>query len=265
MSKNDIINNYFKLLGVKKLNTFDEFIDYLEEKYDEELFQNVVNELINRIDEKKNYFYSVKNSDFNLSIDFSSWSYDMYKKLFEEFIMKSSYIKENILDIGCDNGFITCFMAMIYKDKYFYGVDTNKNGIAVARDLKKKLNLKNVEFDIVDIKDLDMKFKEGFFDNIISVRVIHEANDIIKKLNYVLKKTGTILSFERLIDFNMLIKYVDNLYEYGLNVDISNSKMISFNELEDNITLPLLIINKENLKKANFHDLSNFYNEKTQT
>ena len=264
MSKYDIVNNYFKILGVKEFNNFDDFIDYLEGKYDEKLFQDVINELIKRIDDKKNDFYSVKNSNLNLSLDFSSWSYDMYKKLFEELIEREMLLKDKVLDIGCDNGLITCFMAMLYKDKYFYGVDINENGIKVAIKLKEKLKLNNIEFYVLDINDLDIKFNEGYFDNIISVRVFHEVGNTFKKLGYVLNKDGNIIAFERLIDFNMLVKYVDKLYKSGLNLDINSSKIISFNELEDKLKLPFLVIDKSDLGRITLNELREFYKNKTQ-
>ena len=111
----------------------------------------------------------VKNKDLETTMDFAGYYYDLYRQFFAWFIdFKNSHDKnldgKKILDLGCDNGITTCFVANLYPNSEIIGVDKCKKGIKCAEEIAQKLGVKNVKFEAVDAKKVDKFFKEEKFD-----------------------------------------------------------------------------------------------------
>ncbi|MBS4539098.1 methyltransferase domain-containing protein [Clostridium sp. D2Q-11] len=244
MDKERIINQYFERLNIKKFNDFDSFIEYIESNYDPLLFQQIIDNLLKRFDEKKDELFKVKNSNLSLSLDFISWSSDFYKKIFRD--MLSMDLKKNVLDIGCDNGFITCFLAYSFRNTNFIGIDINPYSIKIAKELAKELNLKNIKFYTIDYIDIISQFSSSYFDTVISIKVLHEIDskedyaDIAYKL---LKNNGLLYSCERLIDEEDLKEWV-NLLDKSNFFIYKPIPYISFNELDFYMEFPIIYARK---------------------
>ncbi|MDO4489479.1 MAG: methyltransferase domain-containing protein [Lachnospiraceae bacterium] len=80
------------------------------------------------------------------------------------------HIGKTVLDIGCGNGIITCFLASILPESTFLAVDLSANGIAVAKQLRTKLNLDNVVFMEGNYSSL----KDKQFDTVLALRILDE-------------------------------------------------------------------------------------------
>ncbi|ETJ33131.1 hypothetical protein Q604_UNBC12421G0001, partial [human gut metagenome] len=65
---------------------------------------------------------------------------------------------KKVLDLGCDNGITTCFVANLYPNSEIIGVDKCKKGIKCAEEIAQKLGVKNVKFEAVDAKKVDKFF-----------------------------------------------------------------------------------------------------------
>ena len=246
---NQKIDKYIKMLNIKSFSSFDSFIEYIEETYSENLFQQIVQELINRIDDNEDNLYKIKNNNISLSLDFVSWSLSFYKKLFRK-ILSSNDIKGNVLDIGCDNGFITIFLAITYPNSNFIGIDKNPNSIEIAKNLACKYNIDNIEFFTLDILNSNNYFDMEHFDTILSIRIIHELSNNLNILNKylfnifrLLKTNGTFINSERLMDKTALDNWIKNLKKHDFKIQ-KNINYIFFNEFEYRGTLPLIIAKK---------------------
>ena len=105
-----------------------------------------------------------------------------------------NFLKDKIiLDSGCGPGrYIDCILK--YKPKKIYGVDYGKN---IIKENKKKFTKKNIIFEQSHFSNL--KFKNNFFDFIISDGVFHHWETAISKLilehSRVLKKNGFMFVF----------------------------------------------------------------------
>jgi trans-aconitate methyltransferase len=95
---------------------------------------------------------------------------------------------ENILDMGCGDGKITLKISKMLKNGNVLGVDSSQSMIKEA----KKFKSKNLDFDVLDINDLNFENK---FDIIISFATLHWIEDhpsMLKKVHAALKKNGKI-------------------------------------------------------------------------
>lgn len=98
---------------------------------------------------------------------------------------------KTVLDAGCGDGF---FIPNLIKKrpKKVIGIDISKWLIDIA---KKEIKKKNVEFQQMDLTKR-LKFKDNFFDVIISYNVLQEVRDIstsFKELARALKKGGKLI------------------------------------------------------------------------
>jgi len=101
-------------------------------------------------------------------------------------------LKEKIvLDVGCGDGF---FIPSLLKKnpKKVIGIDISKWLIDIA---KKEIKTKNVEFYQMDLTK-KLKFKDNFFDVIISYNILQEIRNIstpFKEMARVLKRRGKLI------------------------------------------------------------------------
>lgn len=145
---------------------------------------------------------------------------------------------EQILDIGCGDGFITAQLAQELKKGFITGVDASLSMIDYAKN--KYSNLSNIAFDVINAEDLDF---DSQFDTIISFNCFHWIKDQKKALTNIhkaLKPNGIFLLLalsdkknQHLID---IIKYVASLdkwkqYYNNINIDIDPFNALDLHEL----------------------------------
>lgn len=79
----------------------------------------------------------------------------------------------SVIDVGCGTGQLACFLAL--KDRRVLGVDYSQHSLDLARTLKERLALRNVEFRRVNILDWDLP--PAHFDYVFCNGVLHHTSD----------------------------------------------------------------------------------------
>ncbi|MCD7956227.1 MAG: class I SAM-dependent methyltransferase [Lachnospiraceae bacterium] len=97
------------------------------------------------------------NQNLSLSLLASSY-YDriFFQKAMDYLIRAERYFKEDICEVGCGNGILTCFLAQRYPDSAVTGLDLSANAVSVAKVLKEQLAICNAAFYQQDISDMDI-------------------------------------------------------------------------------------------------------------
>lgn len=122
-------------------------------------------------DTDSNAFYDVKNDNFEKSMAITSIFDGYIIRSFCEWIDNHKNLFEGrILEVGCDNGVISCFLGKLFPDSEILSIDRNKAAIKNAIILKEKLGINNVTFLDVDLAGID----DSAFDTVFSARTMHE-------------------------------------------------------------------------------------------
>lgn len=166
---------YVQKLGVHPAKRMQDFVKVFERKYGYQASYDYLGTLDVLIDEGKiEEKYEFKNKDFEKSI--------LYTGMFDaEFIRKvANWITQNkmffgnkILDVGCDCGIMSCFLASVLPDSEITSIDKGTNAIVVARQLAEKMKLSNITFLQDNVKTADL----GVFDTVISMRTLQENRE----------------------------------------------------------------------------------------
>lgn len=268
--KNTFVIDYLNLIGLKQCRSINVFWQDLNRLHS----SSTVNELKKYVDLRAHEdrdginLYSIKNQNLKLSIDFSRYSTDLYRRYFDWFIEnKEVFSPKRILEIGCDNGIVTCFFASLFPEAEVIGIDINPNGIKCAKELAAKLNLDNIEFKVVDINTINQHITKGSVDLLISVRSLHEMIEYRKPKQYwmlseivdylkdkVCQKVicslrdlinpeyGIYVSWERIGDVADLTYMIEEFKLAGLVFQWEQSDRISFYEVGDKQSMPILIL-----------------------
>lgn len=279
----NFIIKYFQDLNLRPARDIDQFWKNLNKKYGKSLTDKLSNIVSERSEGRGSELYDVKNQSLSLSIDFSSYSTDLYRKYFEWFINKKGSEIDKILDIGCDNGIVTCFYGLLFPEAEVIGIDINENAIKCANELKDKLMLKNISFIKMDINEIDSYFNGGYFDIISSVRTLHEIIErpetlrywslkdvryefneehikLLSKISRLLKQSaGQLITWERLVYIEQCMWWVELLQNAGLCVDWDKSEHIKFHEVGDAQVMPLLVATNSCIDKSSRDDVVKFY------
>lgn len=119
-------------------------------------------------------FYDLKNQNIDISTVVSEhYDSEIIRNFCNYLYDNREYIKGEVLDIGCESGFMTAFLAMYFPDIHITAIDRSERAIAVARERLERLGITNVQFKVADIKDLDEQY-----DTVISMRTLAENIDI---------------------------------------------------------------------------------------
>jgi SAM-dependent methyltransferase len=173
------VEDYMKAVGMKYIKNSTEFISGLSYRTKDKNYTMEVATTLNSramgapTDNTK--FYDLKNQYYEASIYISS-AFDggVFRHIGNMVIDNPDLFKTNVLDMACDCGIVTCFMAKCYPDCKFVGVDINPKAIVNAKTLAEKLNLKNVKFVCEDICDMELHNK---FDTVTSFRCLLDVAD----------------------------------------------------------------------------------------
>lgn len=285
-SNNHIIEEYFDKIGLKASPDIENFHNNLEYKYDQSIIKRLGKVMEERADGKmNNRLYAVKNESLDLSIDFSSYMADMYVGYFKWLVNEFKFKPKKILDLGCDNGIVTCFYALLYPDAKVVGVDRSKNSIKCAQELAEKLGISNIEFHVTDLKKCDKFFEHKSFDMITSTCAIYEAinlntdergwsleeiaskstnkdlTKLMSSLDKAITDDGIFITFERLTSPQCAMSFIKVLQESNFIVNKSNWARIKFHEVGNKQEMPLLTFSKstDEVKTNLVDDIIDFY------
>lgn len=284
--KNNMIEQYFSTIGMHEAKNFGEFFDNIQQKYGMSVADDIDMAMSLRNDSNNAKIYSIKNSNLELSLDFASYSFDLYKQFFGWIVQHEDLNNKKVLDFACDNGIVTCFLGLVYPDAKVMGIDKGNKGIKCAKELAKKLNLKNVQFEVVDAKKIDKFFKKEKFDTIISVRSILEmvnlpetrrlwtleermnslmvTNSIVKfmkNIRKIMSNDAKLITFERLPELEKTFHFIKCMTESELYVDTNNMYNIQFHELGDYQQMPVIVFDKKKKDEIELNEFIKLYNE----
>lgn len=181
------VEEYMKEVGLKYIKNSNDFIAGLAYRTDKQYAQDMVSELNSRgegapVD--NSHFYELKNRSFDGSI-YVSAAFDggVFRHIGNMVIDNEELLGSTVLDLCCDCGIVTCFMAKQFPDKAFVGIDINESAINNAMTLADKLGINNVEFIACDVFELDLGKK---FDCVTSFRSLLDACELkTQGLNFV--------------------------------------------------------------------------------
>ena len=279
-TKNELVLGYFQTLGLRPAKSIDNFWRDLKRKYPKSMIGELENIVESRADgNQETDLYEFKNQSLPLSLDFSTWSLDLYRRFLEWFIAANIETPTNVLDIGCDNGIITCFLAKYHPDSEFLGIDISANSIKVARELAAKLELKNITFECMNAFEVQNIYS-NYFDMVISVRSLHEmfedvfaqrywslrdfesnnffekqSEDLIKITNTLVEYGGKLVTFERLPSDVNVASFIKLLNSTGLCLNETASNLISFQEVGEQEQMPVLVFEKKTSSKYSSEDM----------
>ena len=120
-------------------------------------------------------FYRFKNQTLEAGLTFSgAFSGEILRKMCAEadthpecFAPRTQTAK--ILEVGCDCGILSCFLAKRFPEAEVLGLDRCPESIAAAKELAERLKLTNVSFTAGTPEELSPGF-----DTVVSLRTMHE-------------------------------------------------------------------------------------------
>lgn len=115
-------------------------------------------------------FYDFKNQNINISTVISEcYDADTIRQMCNYLYENRDYIKGRVLEIGCESGYMTGFLAMYFPNIEITAIDRSAAAVAIAKERMEKWGIKNVRFQVADVADVEEQF-----DTVISLRVIRE-------------------------------------------------------------------------------------------
>ncbi len=212
-----------------------------------------------------NAMYAKINTDYDVAMLFNgSIDGDIVRKTCNWINEHQAYFGETILEIGCDCGFVTTFLAKIFPEKTITAIDRCAEGIAVAKKNAEKIGVTNIEFIHGDVNEL----VDRQFDTVFSMRVMQENGDgnlpdetdelkvqadIFAKrhqgfadaLGRCIKDGGNLISVETLGKSSLFLAWLDALKNAGLRIDPGAFETVEALELGDKVQLEMMYLSKE--------------------
>lgn len=179
MIKNDItVANYFNELGFRPARNSDEFKKMLVKAVGKKTAAEIQRWRKRRGKGRDEWcnseFYPFKNSSYQISMALSGLYDTPLAKYICNFLLDNKKsLGKKILEVGCDNGVISCFLAKLCPDSQIVAIDKYEESITIAKKLAKNLQIENIEFKVLDVANLD----DELFDTVISSRVAHEIQE----------------------------------------------------------------------------------------
>lgn len=244
------------------INRWDEYLDklgflkytYLNEDHEIEDVLNVLNpnlknkKIVSKIRKiaqtGDNNKYNLINASFERSIIVSLYFYNIRYKAQTKYF-DSEYVGEKILDIGCMNGIMTCYLAYIYPDKTITGIDCDAKSIEYAIKIANILNLTNINFLCGDC------FKMNYnYDTIIYSYSLHELlckpeykkycsfqeklnsykKIFTKPITFIGDNTKNVLIFSSRINALASLGMLDSFSDIGLNCFIMKNDNVGYDD-----------------------------------
>jgi SAM-dependent methyltransferase len=149
----DLVEQYLRRLSpVRTTNSEAAFLQQLANKYGRDKALALRGMVDHRTGgDLSDDFYGFKNQDLQFSIDVSlGYSRDLYKRLMtwllDGLMAGDLPAPRRVLDLGCEQGLITCLLACSFPEAQVIGLDISGPAIERAQELADRLQLQNVAF-----------------------------------------------------------------------------------------------------------------------
>lgn len=157
------VDEFMKRLDLKYFKNTKDFVADLMYKTDKEYTTEVATFLNSRAlgqNSDNDSFYRLKNKTLAGSLCVSAaFDSGVFRHIGNMLVDNSDLLCGTVLDICCDCGIVTCFMASENPDTKFIGVDKNELAVNNAKELAESLGLENVEFVTADVYDFALEEK----------------------------------------------------------------------------------------------------------
>lgn len=170
--KKNVVTSYLNKVNIKKTSNLGQI---LTDTYGAEGARNLF-AAFDAIEMKKdidhvNDRYDFIHSDFDFSMLMTCFQdADIIRNTCAWLNSIRKQFGKTVLDIGCGNGIITCFLASILPESTFLAVDASANAITIAKEIRSRLGLENIVFMNSDYTKLAGKQ----FDTVLALRVLDE-------------------------------------------------------------------------------------------
>ena len=278
------IRKYFDRLGIRKMDNVEEA---LRQSVGEERMKTIMAEwdrilppsgsLENPVNgsapRKSGEFpaehtdlYDLINDDMETSMVIGSFTdADIWQKCCLWLMEHQNGISSPALEVGCGNGVITCFLASIKPEVQFVGIDRSQNSIKIANQIKEKLGISNVRFEVMTAEEITDRYN-----TVLSFRTIHENigakytwykfesfskqielyeqlySAYIKVLGNLVVEDGKLFSVERNEFDTEFLAMMNNYKDCGLSLERDSAELLECREsnIADNTRLTAYIMSK---------------------
>ncbi len=171
--KKNVVNAYLNKVNIKKQYNLKQL---LTDTYGAEGARNLLGvfdaiQIKMDVDHVKSERYNFIHTDFDFSMLMTCFQdADIIRTTLAWLNSIRGQFGKTVLDIGCGNGIITCFLASILPESTFLAVDLSANAIAIAKQIRAKLGLSNIVFMEGDYTKLEGKQ----FDTVLALRILDE-------------------------------------------------------------------------------------------
>ena len=194
-------------------------------------------------------FYAYKNQSQQLSMTITNaFDSDILRKACDWIAKNQDCFGDTILEVGCDCGIMTCFLAKTFPNAQITAIDKCTAGIENAKKLAKKLGITNVTFIVCALTEVPDKY-----DTVFCMRTLREnvdlkediLNDItvqadifkptvsayIRQLHEKTKNAGNLIFIEKMNLDALFLSVITALKEDNMMINLRNQQNIKCNEL----------------------------------
>lgn len=274
--RDTLVEAYLRSVGIRSVQDRAMFLEGLGKTYGP-IGERVAAAISAREEGEDVDVYALKNSTLALSIHVTSqYCSQMYGEFLCWLLSRRFPAPKSVLDVGCDNGVLTCFYAVVYPEAEVVGMDRCAQGIACARELAMRLDLANVRFEVGDLRNADAMFVRQSFDLLVSTTVFHEVLQvpadmpgrpmdaiaigpedsdsvrIVTGLARLLRaETGRWLSMERWPDAPSLAWWIRLLNQAGLHIIADQSTLLKMCNMDgEHEALPVVVATPNRLSRS---------------
>lgn len=176
--KADIGLEFIKKINFKRRSGRNALRDGLTQIYDKKKVADL-EMMAEHIKDGSKEFYAFKNQDIGISTVISEYyDADIVRRFCNYLYDHKEYIKGEVLDVGCESGYMTGFLAMYFPEVHITAIDRSENAVNIARERLEKWGITNVKLKVADIRDINEQY-----DTVISMRTLIE-NIASEEINY---------------------------------------------------------------------------------
>ena len=168
--------------GTRNETMIDLLSRFYSEKRAEKIFYKWLSEVEMRANNIKTgqNIYTLMNEEYHESLALIGGSnYDRFVAQGEWIESNKELFGKDILEVGCLNGLMTCFIARMFPEASVVGIDFNKPAIMNAKKLAKNLGLQNIKFIFAPFSRVN-----GTYDTVFTSLILHENYDTKAPNNY---------------------------------------------------------------------------------
>lgn len=278
--ESNFVERYFSSIGMKKPRSSKTFWARIEKRFGEQgqAFSTIIDRRESGADVDP---YAIKNSSLEMSIEISS-QYDSprIKSYLKWFVAESITNLSTIVDLGCENGIITCAYANLFPNARVIGIDRSRESLAIARELAAKLQLTNIEFRLIEGTENDFGLNGIRADVISATFFFHEKMPFTAEttdfeflesrlpehcdeqvaalalLRTHLTPAGRLITLDRWASPQATWRWHNLCAQAGFSVSLRDSYMLQFSGVGGNQYAPVTVAYAETGRTKTTQDLS---------